>query len=267
MLVRTSTTEISAFVICKDESVTIRRCLESLSFCREIVVVDSGSTDGTVAIITSMIEKGFPIRLIERPWPGYAKQKQFALEATEGRWCLSLDADEYIDEELRAEILALPLDRTDKVGFWMRRRDHLPGYGYPPAIVHARYLLRLVRKDKAGFDTTQLVHESLSVEGPTDRLKRGVMMHYRNMSVAAESALLNRYSTLKARDQHMRGKKTGPFRLIFLCIGEFVKTYVGQRYFVCGKAGIVHALLRAEYVLLTESKLYRLSLGSDAPPE
>jgi hypothetical protein len=267
MLVRKSTAEISAFVICKDESATIRRCIESLSFCREIVVVDSGSTDGTLAIIRSMIEEGLPIRLIEREWPGYAKQKQFALDATEGLWALSLDADEYIDDELRAEILALPLDGTEMTGFWMRRRDHLPGYGYPPSIVHARYLLRLVRKDKARFDTTQLVHESLSADGPTQRLKGGVLMHHRNMSVAAESAVMNKYSTLKARDKHARGMTTGPLRLIFLCIGEFVKTYVGQRYFVCGKAGIVHALLRAEYVLLTEAKLQRLSQGPSVPPE
>ena len=126
MLVRTSITEISGFVICKDESATIRRCLESPSFCREIVVVDSGSTAGTLEIITQMIDEGHPIRLIPREWPGYAKQKQFALDATNGLWCLSLDADEFIDDALRTEILTLPLDATDKAGFWMRRRDYLP---------------------------------------------------------------------------------------------------------------------------------------------
>lgn len=267
MLVRKSTAEISAFIICKDESATIRRCIESLGFCREIVVVDSGSTDGTVAIIRKMIVDGYPIRLIERGWPGYAKQKQFAMEQVEGLWCLSLDADEYVDDALRTEILALPLDNTEMSGFWMRRRDHLPGYGYPPAIVHARYMLRLVRRDRASFDTTQLVHEALSAVGPTERLKTGVLMHQRNMSVAAESALLNKYSTLKARDKFARGARTGPWRLIFLCIWEFLKTAIGQRYIFCGNAGIIHALLRAEYILLTEAKLYRLSLGKDVPPE
>lgn len=267
MLARIPTTNISGFVICKDESTTIRRCLESMRFCREIVVVDSGSTDGTLEIVRALIEEGLPIRLIEREWAGYAKQKQFALDATEGDWCLSLDADEYIDDELRDEILALPLDRTEVAGFWIRRRDHLPGYGYPPSIVHARYMLRLVKKGKAAFDTTQSVHESLTADGRTVRLKRGVLMHYRNMSVAAESAVLNKYSTLKAQDGYARGKRTGPFRLIFLCIGEFAKTYVGQRYFVCGRAGIVHALLRAEYVLLTQAKLDRLARGESVPPE
>ena len=267
MLVRKATADISGFIICKDEASTIRRCVESLAFCREIVVVDSGSTDGTLDVLRAMIAEGIPIRLIEHEWQGYATQKQFALEATRYLWCLSLDADEYLDDELRNEILSLPLSTTETSGFWMRRRDHLPGYGYPPKIVHARYLLRLVRKDKACFDTTQLVHESLSADGVTERLKTGVIMHYRNMSVAAESAVLNKYSTLKARDKHARGMTTGPFRLIFLCIGEFVKTCFGQRYIVCGKPGIIHALLRAEYVLLTEAKLERLSRGNEVPPE
>ena len=267
MLVRKSTAEISAFVICKDESITIRRCIESLGFCREIVVVDSGSTDGTIEILRKMIAEGYPIRLFQRDWPGYAKQKQFAMDQVEGLWCLSLDADEYVDESLRAEILGLPLDNTTASGFWMRRRDHLPGYGYPPDIVHARYMLRLVRKDRARFDITQLVHEALTADGETQKLKSGVLMHQRNMSVAAESALMNKYSTLKAHDKFSRGARTGPLRLIFLCIWEFTKTAFGQRYIVCGNAGITHALLRAEYVLLTETKLHRLSLGKDVPPE
>ncbi|WP_274628050.1 glycosyltransferase family 2 protein [Arvimicrobium flavum] len=267
MQVRKSTTEISAFVICKDESATIRRCLESLNFCREIVVVDSGSTDGTLEIIRSMIAEGQPIRLIEQEWMGYARQKQFAMDETEGPWCLSLDADEYVDDDLLQEILALPLGDTSTCGYWMRRRDRLPGYGYPPAIVHARFFLRLVRKGKARFDLSHSVHESLSSDGPTQRLKRGVLMHERNMSVAAESAVLNKYSTLKARDKHARGVRTGSFRMIFLAVWEFGKSYVGQRYFVCGRAGIIHSMLRAEYALLTEAKLHRLSLGKDAPPE
>ena len=128
-------------------------------------------------------------------------------------------------------------------------------------------MLRLVRKDKAGFNLARSVHESLSSDGPTQRLKRGVLMHERNLSVAAESAVMSKYSTLKARDKHARGARTGPFRMIFLPAWEFGKSYIGQRYFVCGKAGIIHSMLRAEYALLTEAKLHRLSLGKDAPQE
>lgn len=260
-------TGISAFIICKDEVATIRRCIESVGFCRSIVVVDSGSTDGTLDIIRAMAAEGYPVRLIEREWPGYAEQKQFALDAAEGPWCLSLDADEYVDDALRAEILALPLDTTDLSGFWMRRRDRLAGWGYPPAIVHARFFLRLVRKGKARFDTSRRVHESLSADGPTVRIRRGVLMHERDMSVAEESAVYNRYSTLKARDKHEARRTTGVLRLFLLPLWEFLKVYFGQRYFVCGKAGMIHAMLRAEYVMLTETKVHRLSLGKAAPPE
>lgn len=257
--------DISGFIICKNESAKIRRCIESIDFCKEILVVDSGSTDGTLDIVRTMIVEGYPITLIEHEWEGYARQKQFALNATRHDWCLSLDADEYLDDDLRETIMSLPLGTTDASGFWMRRKDHLPGYGYPPSIVHARYLLRLVRKKKARFDTSQLIHESLSADGNTQRLNTGLIMHYHNMSVAEESALMNRYSTLKAHDKFARGARTGPFRLIFLCIGEFIKTCFGQRYIICGKAGIIHALMRAEYVLLTEAKIERLSRGENVP--
>ncbi len=263
----TAATAISGFVVCENASRTIRRCIESLDFCREIVVVDSGSTDGTLEILEAMRGEGYPVRLIRRAWPGYALQKQFALDTTEGPWCISLDSDEYLDDGLRREIMALPLPDSSAAGYWMRRRDRLPGYGYPPTIVHARYMLRLVHKGRASFDTTQLVHEALSAEGGTARLKGGFIMHERDMSVSAESALMNKYSTLKARDAFARGVRTGPIRLTFTCIWEFIKTCFGQRYILCGSAGVIHALMRAEYVLLTECKLYRLSQGSDAPPE
>ena len=266
-MARSALTGISAFIICKDEAATIRRCIESVGFCSSIVVVDSGSTDGTLDIVRTMAAAGYPVRLIERDWPGYARQKQFALETAEGPWCLSLDADEYVDEALRAEILALPLDTTPLDGFWMRRRDRLAGWGYPPAIVHARYFLRLVRKDKARFDTGRRVHESLSADGATGHIRRGVLMHERDMSVAEESAVYNRYSTLKARDRHDAGRATSVARLLLLPAWEFLKVYVGQRYFACGRAGLVHAMLRAEYVMLTEAKVHRLFLGKAAPPE
>ena len=79
---------ISATVICKNEEVCMPACLASLDSCAEIVVVDSGSTDSTLAIIRDFLARGWPIRLIERGWPGYAKQKQFALEQATQDWVL-----------------------------------------------------------------------------------------------------------------------------------------------------------------------------------
>ena len=85
---------ISAFIICKNERDHLADCIASLAGFAEIVIVDSGSTDGTLDIIRACAARGVPIRLIEREWPGYTRQKQFAMEQCTQEWCLNLDADE-----------------------------------------------------------------------------------------------------------------------------------------------------------------------------
>src|ERR1700723_2137193 len=91
---------LSAAVICLNEAACIGKCLESLGDCAEIVVVDSGSTDVTPAVIDDFVRRGFPIRFIRQPWLGYALQKQFALDQTRDPWVFSVDADEWLDEDL-----------------------------------------------------------------------------------------------------------------------------------------------------------------------
>ena len=81
--------------------ICIGACLASLDSCAEIIVVDSGSTDATLDIVRDFSARGWPIKLIERDWPGYAKQKQFALEQATQPWVLSIDADEWLDDALR----------------------------------------------------------------------------------------------------------------------------------------------------------------------
>src|ERR1700728_923809 len=100
----TSALSVSAAVICLNEAACIGKCLESLRDCAEIVVVDSGSTDATAAIVDGLVQRGFPIRLIHQPWLGYARQKQLALDLATQPWVFSIDADEWLDEDLRATL-------------------------------------------------------------------------------------------------------------------------------------------------------------------
>ena len=95
---------LSAAVICLNEAACIGKCLESLRDCAEIVVVDSGSTDATPAIVDDFVRRGFPVRFIHQPWLGYARQKQFALDQTKEPWIFSVDADEWLDDDLRASL-------------------------------------------------------------------------------------------------------------------------------------------------------------------
>ena len=100
---------ISSFLVCKNEETHIAACLESLNFCDEIVVVDSFSTDKTVEIC-----KKFNVRLMQREWPGYKLQKEFACNQTKHEWVLFMDADEVVSPELKAEILEIMSDSNSE---------------------------------------------------------------------------------------------------------------------------------------------------------
>jgi glycosyltransferase involved in cell wall biosynthesis len=255
------TVPISAFIICKNEASTLGPCLESLDICEEIVVVDSGSTDGTLELIEGYRERGLPIRLIHNEWPGFPRQKQFALDQCTSTWCLNIDSDERLDEDLRAELLALDLEKSEVAAYSMRRPDYLPGYGYPPDSVHAKYHCRLVRKG-ARYDLTLLVHESLIVEGEVRQLKRGRLLHYRNLSLQEDFSKLNSYSRLKAIQSHQRGKTSNVFKIAFKPLAQFFKLYFMQRFFLCRTPGFVLAISVAGYVFMTEAKLWRLGLDN-----
>ena len=118
---------LSAAVICLNEAACIGNCLESLRDCAEIVVVDSGSTDATPAIVDDFVRRGFPVRFILQPWLGYARQKQFALDQTKEPWILSVDADEWLDDELRMSLPRL-MAADESVSGWQVRRS-LTYYG------------------------------------------------------------------------------------------------------------------------------------------
>jgi glycosyltransferase involved in cell wall biosynthesis len=258
---------ISAFIICKNEAAVLGDCIESLDFCQEIVIVDSGSTDGTLALIESYIEHGYPIRLISNEWPGFAKQKQFALEKCTLPWCLSMDSDERLDASLKAHLSSMPLEDAKLSSYAMLRRDYLPGYGYQPPFVHAKAFLRLVRRGTAHFDHSTLVHEALIGQGPTHVIRKGAILHFRNMSIREDAAKTSFYADLKAREQFARGRRTNLMRLMFNPIGRFLKSYIAHRNFLCGTPGFIYAIMFAHYAFLTEAKLYRLSLGEKAPLE
>src|ERR1700735_5512419 len=142
---------LSAAVICLNEAACIGKCLESLRDCAEVVVVDSGSTDATPSIVDDFARRGFPVRFILQPWLGYARQKQFALDQTKGPWILSVDADEWLDENLRASPPRL-LAADEAVSGWKVRRS-LTLYGQTKPVsrwTRPEHILRLARGGGGG---------------------------------------------------------------------------------------------------------------------
>jgi glycosyltransferase involved in cell wall biosynthesis len=261
------TIPVSAYIICKDERDFLGPCLESLSGFQEIVVVDSGSTDGTLELLADFRRRGLPIRLFERDWPGFAKQKQFALDRCTLPWCLNLDADERLEPDLAAAIGEAVRFPDSAAGFTLRMAQYLPGYGYAPPIVHVKPQLRLVERKRARYDTTLLLHEGLQVDGPVKPITRGRVLHYRNLSLGADLTRASRYATLKARQYHARGRRGGAAAMFMKPFARFLKSYLLQRYFVCGTAGLIYSAMLGIYVFLAEAKLWRLSQGEAVPEE
>lgn len=251
---------VTALIICKDSADFIAETLSSLDFCAEIVVVDSGSTDGTLDIVERYRTDGYPIKLLHNDWPGFARQRRFALEQATQPWCLSVDADEKLDDRLRSAVQGVVAkDDASVSGWYVRRRDRLAGYGPAhPGVLHNR-LLRLFRRDRASMDISERVHESYTVTGKTRVIEDGALLHLREVSLAEDIARANTYSSLKASALLDKGIRPNWFKLLLSPPYTFLKFYLLKRYFLCGRAGFDYAATMAIYSHLTEAKLFELS--------
>jgi Glycosyl transferase family 2 len=155
--------DLSACIIARDEEQALPGCLASVAFCDEIVLVDGGSTDRTVAIAE---EAG--ARVVHQEWLGFAAQRNVALDHARGRWVLEIDCDERVSPELAAEILAFVRAAPDDVDLaGLPRRHDFVGHRLGPAAKHPAYVHRLVRRGAMRHDERRTVHEGFVPDGPT----------------------------------------------------------------------------------------------------
>ena len=246
---------LSAAVICLNEAACIGKCLESLSGFAEIVVVDSGSSDGTLAIVDDLARRGLPIQLIRQPWLGYALQKQFALDQTKEPWIFSIDADEWLDDELRASLPRLMAADKSVAGWKVRRSLTLYGQARPVSRwTRPEHILRLVRRGRARFDPSLIVHEGLVADhGQTPVARNGLLRHERSLPLHEQMKKEIVYARLKAEQRLKQGRKPSTLKLVFNPPIYFLRIFLFNRFFLCGSAGFIHAATGAIYSLMTES--------------
>ena len=223
---------VSAVIITCDAAAVLPACLASLDFVDEIVVVDSGSRDSTLSIARASHAK-----VIEQPWLGYGRQKQFAVQQASHDWVLCLDADERVSAVLRANIgkeLANPLfsaysmPRCNRfMGRWLRY-----GEGYPD------WSLRLFHRDHAQW-SCDAIHEQVQSQGEVGRLQ-GDLLHDSAHSLENYLDKQNRYTILQAQQLLARGKRVGWVRLLVSPLARFIKFYILRRGFLDGVPGLVH---------------------------
>jgi glycosyltransferase involved in cell wall biosynthesis len=250
-----SALSLSGAVICLDEAACIGKCLESLRDCAEIVVVDSGSSDGTLGIVEALARQGLPIRLIHQPWLGYARQKQLALDLATQPWVFSIDADEWLDEDLRASLPRLMSAGESVAGWKMRRSLTLYGQTKPVSRwTRPEHILRLVRRGRARFDPSLIVHEGLVADdGETPIVRDGLLRHERSLPLNEQMKKEIAYARLKAEQRLKQGRKPSTLKLVFNPPIYFLRIFFWNRFFLSGWAGFIHAATGAMYSLMTES--------------
>lgn len=230
---------LSAIVITKNEARDLPDCLASLAFCDEIVVVDSGSTDDTVAIATAHACRVS----IHGDWPGFGLQKQRALDAATGDWVLSIDADERIPPALATEIRAA-IESDGPAGYRVNRLNSFLGRPLRHGGWYPDRHLRLVRRSAARF-TPDLVHERLVVEGAIGDLATD-MPHLSYVDFDEVLDKQRRYALSGAEQRRASGRKGGAAKAAQRAIWLFIRLYILKRGFLDGREGFLAAAANAQ---------------------
>jgi len=246
---------LSVTIIAWNEEERLRACLESVAWAEEILVIDAESTDKTVQVAREFTDK-----IWVRPWPGFAEQKNFALDQATCEWVLSLDADERVTPELRERISRIVRADGPGDGYSIPRKNIFWGAWVRHGGLYPDYQLRLFRR-AAGRFVDSAVHESVVVEGHVERLSEALLHHsYRGLDDFV--ARSNRYSALAARDVVARGGRAGVLDLALRPLGRFLSMYVARGGFLDGWRGFVLAVLYANYVFLRVAKTWEARRGS-----
>ena len=241
--------EISAVLIVLDEEKRLEPALKSLQgVVSEIVVVDGGSTDGTVRLARRYTDKVF-----ERKWTNFADQKNFADAQATHPWILSLDADERVSPELREEILALREGEPACAGFSIPRQVYYLGRWIRHSGWYPDRKIRLFRADRARWEG-DYVHESLVFSGTVARLE-GPIHHFTYTGIADHLARINRFSDLGAQKLYAKGRKCRLIHLVGWPAGRFLRSYVLKLGFLDGFPGFVIAVLNGYSVFVRYAKL------------
>lgn len=242
---------LSIFVITKNEARRLGASLAAVAdLADEIVVVDSGSTDGTPDIARSL-----GARVIETSWRGYGPQKRFAEDQCRNNWVLNIDADEVVTDALRAEIVALfaqgepPLD-----GYSFPILEVLPKWASPGVLPHVVSPVRLYRLDRGRY-ADALVHDRVHfAAGARTGELASHAKHFSMISISQTVRKLNEYSDLQVEDMRQRNRTVATARVWVEFPLAFFKYYLVRRHFLRGSAGLVAATNYAFYRFLRVAK-------------
>ena len=243
--------KISVSIITKNEESNIKRCLNSVKWVDEIIVVDSGSTDGTLEIC-----KNYHCKIIETEWLGFGRTKQIGVNAATNDWVLSIDADEEVSDKLKDKILELVQStqfhafNIKRVSYYLKKRIQYSGW-------QTDYPLRLFNKKYGNFNDAS-VHESVVIDGENTSTIQALLYHYPYQSISSHISKINLYTQLGAQKLFDKGKGTTLIYAVLSGIVKFIKMYLIKKGFLDGKEGLILAILSGFSSTLKYFKLWSL---------
>ena len=251
---------LSVVLITRDAAGQLPECLASVAFADEVVVVDSGSSDGTVALA-----ERYGARVVTKEWLGFGRQKQFAVDQATNDWVLCLDADERVSPELAASLVrelaapAAPVYRMPRrnrfLGRWLQH-----GEGYPD------WSVRLFDRRQARWSDDD-VHEKVlyapTAGAPVGTLA-GDLLHESAEDLRRYLEKQNRYTTLAAQDLFERRRRAGLADLVLAPLLRFIKFYFLRLGFLDGLPGLVHISIGCMNSFMKYAKLIELRRASSS---
>ena len=250
-------TKLTALIITFNEIGYIEKCIDSISFADEIIVVDSFSTDGTFEFLKTQPK----VKIIQHPFKNFTAQKSFALKQASNDWVLFLDADEVVTTSLKSEIKATINSSKPAEAYWFYRK-----FMYQNCPLHfsgwqTDKNYRLFRKSKVKFAVDKIVHETLVVSGSSKCLSEKLIHHcYKNYSDYKSKMM--QYGKLRAEEELRKGKKFNYIKLIVKPCWKFLYNYIFRLGILDAQRGINVCYLNALSVYKRYSELRSLERGS-----
>jgi glycosyltransferase involved in cell wall biosynthesis len=244
--------KVSAVIITLNEERIIQKTLSKLYWCDEIVIVDSGSTDNTIAICEQ-----FGCTIYSRRFDGYGPQKQFAVSMAKNDWILCIDADEVLTDNLIKEILSSLRNDAEYAGFSFPMNMVFLNKEFTFGKESGRYFLRLFNRNKGGFNNDK-VHEGIQLNGPIKKMNH-IIQHYSYSSISQYLEKLNRYSTYSAEMAFKKGKNKSLLAVLLAIPYNFFKYYLLERNFMNGSKGFYWSVFSAWYHFAKYLKIKELN--------
>jgi len=242
--------KISGVIVCYNEEENIEKCLKSLAWTDEIIVVDSFSTDSTVDICRKYTDKVY-----QREWPGHKEQKKYVITLAKNDWIFAIDSDEVVTDALRDEMLMrLSTDKDEYDGYCVKRHTFYLGRWIDHGGWYPDYKLRLFKKDKV-YLGGENPHDKYFVDGRSAKLN-GEIIHYTYKDISHQLRTIDRFSGI-ASDEML--KKNTSFVLLKMLVKppvKFLETYVYKLGILDGLPGFIISVLTSYYTFLKFAKLW-----------